>query len=161
MVTPEMRASALEAIEEERRREWRASRSPFQRRGFAQTFQLATTAPSDSQIASASGSDLERIKRLQIKLALPKGVVAGWFGTMRIGTGTDIDKNELGFGDPLVLRPIWVLGNAEQTTYWDYYLPAINLTDGDVLYLVGQLTTGATASCLVTLRWVHERGLEG
>jgi len=162
MVTPEeMRRSALEAIEEERRREWRSTRTPFQRRGWAQTFPLSTSVTT-VQIASASGADLERIKRLQVKLLLPKGARSGFLGVIREPKGETINLAGVDFGSPLVLRPIQFLGNVDHATYWDFYLPAINLADAGKLYLVSQVTVGsAEPDALVALRYVHERGLEG
>jgi len=159
MVTPEMRASALEAIEEERRREWRASRSPFQRRGTNGHVTLGNTA-AGVVFATATGSDLERIKRLQVKLMLPKsGTAYGMMGLFRQPEGSSVDWSELEFGSPSLLRPVQFLGNPDHATYWDLYLPALNLADGGQLLWVYAGSPALTVTYMA--RWVHERGLEG
>jgi len=160
MVSPEMRASALEAIEEERRREWRASRTPFQRRGESGTIN-ATAAGVLTQLAASTSADIERIKRLQIKLMLPKGGYIGFVGVIRVAMGMAAAIPQLGFGDPALLRPIYFLANPDHATYWDYFLPAINLADGGDLHIFTKTEQGGTAVMDFTARWVHERGLEG
>jgi len=153
---PQVQA-AMREIERER---WKSTRSPWQRRGLVGSQTVSTTAFRVKLIETDTG-DLERVKRLQIKLMVPKGGAAGWFGTVRIAAGETPAVFQPAFGLPRVLRPIQFLANPDHATYWDYYLAAVNLADGGDLYFVGQTEQGGSASCTYTARWISERGIEG
>jgi len=149
------------AMEELRREQWKASRAPFQRQGTATALSMTTTTKSLT-LASSTSSDVERIKRVQVKALVPTNAssVAGWLGFVRLPEGMNPDYQDLDFGSPAVLRPILWQSNSDHATYWDVYLPAVNLADNGKLFLVGATFSGSHG-LVFTARWVNERGLEG
>jgi len=150
-----------EAMREIRREQWRASRGPFQRQQFYKAISVSTT-PAQEALASTTSSDIERLKRIQVKVLVPKSntPLVGWIGFLRRPEGLNVAAGDLDFGSPAVLRPIHWMANVDHATYWDAYLPAVNIADNGALILVVGTYVG-TATLTVVARWVSERGLEG
>jgi len=144
-----------------RRAAYRATRAPYQRVYQKGTVGIAANSSATVLLASSTTRDLERIKRVQLKLMVPKGSVYGWMGFVRDPEAVSV-ISQPPFDAPIVLRPTRWMGNPDYASYWDAYLPAVNLADGGRLLGVfandgGSTVTGAT----YVARFVLERGIEG
>jgi len=144
-----------------RRESWKASRAPFTRQDFAFQLALTSSAPVTSyRLDATADNDLTRFKRIQMKFVVPKGPAKGWFGLTRQAEGTTLDLSSYEFSTPGLLRPIQFLANPDHATYWDCYLPAINLADNGSLYAIARVYPGSGTTALnVVGRAVAERPL--
>lgn len=127
-----------EAVEMLRREQWRASRAPFQRIGLSGAIGVGKGSRQRIILGQAGSSALERWKRLQFKFTLPKDGSwgTGYAGVVRIPDGLDFSSSDPpSWEDPSLLRPIQFHANPDQATYWELYLPAVNLAAGGQLQI--------------------------
>lgn len=152
------------AIRRELERErWRASRLPFGREDGGVAVTTAKNSQTITGITTADGGNIVRVKRVQVKLCVPKGAwYTGWFGFIRLATGQSLSTG-MDFANPAVLRPVHFLSNPDHATYWDAYLPAINLAEGGSLSILvhnDSVSLGALGGFMYW-RYVVERGIGG
>jgi len=153
-----------EAIEALRREQWRATRAPFSREAKGlPSKSIGTTATLVGTVEGSTTDDLVRLKRVQWKILVPKQTSEHtlWAGFVRIPDGTGILANSLDFSSPTLLRPIVVTPNSDHATYWDAYLPAVNLANNGGLALYAKVIEGNALTIYGSMRWVQERGIEG
>lgn len=143
-----------------RRERFKATRAPFQRVYFKGAESVPANGSRSFNIASSTTRDIERLKRIQLKIAIPKGLGYGWLGFVREPEAVSVITSPP-FDAPIVLRPTVWLGNEDYATYWDAYLPAINLADGGQLLGIIANDTGTTKTVTYVGRMVLERGIEG
>jgi len=161
-MTPEMRQAAYEALESERRSEFRGSRGRFQR--MMKQFQMTSlgATPQTALVSVAPSSDLSRLRRVRLHVVIPENnsLIAGWLGFIRQTEGLDVSTggHAPSVGDPSVLRPIVWQSNADHSVYYDAYLPAVNLATGGALHAIGAAFSGSHALYGVAT-WVEERDL--
>jgi len=145
-----------EALEIMRREAYRSTRAPYQRLFSYASLQPSTSITKYTQIGLAGG-DTEKWKRVQVKAMVPKNGGAGWIGFMRQPDGTDVDDS-LTSNDAALLRPIQYISNTDHATYWDVYLPAINLAQSGKLHIAYKSYAGSPTISVVW-RAVLERGV--
>jgi len=143
----------------DRSRRSHSSRSTFERHfTFKLLSSVTSSAAVTSVLASAGVDDFVRLKRVQAKILVPKGTSAGWVGFLREPAGMDLNKSALDAADAAVLRPLIYMQNGDHATYWDVYLPAVNLSTGGNLHLIARSLSGST-SMVAGIRMVQERGI--
>lgn len=146
-----------------RQEAWKASRGKFGRIVEFGTFSVTKGNQSTWQLETSSSQDLVRVKRVQLKVMVLKGTGQGWFGFYREASGMEVVSAGLHWDEPAVLRPQLILANPDHATYWDAYLPAVNLADTGVLRGVLTCDSGSDGPSLSgtwAARWVEERGIE-
>jgi len=152
-----------EAMREIRRQEFKASRAPWRRQDFGNAdIAIPQSAPYVINFAGSGNTTLVRCKRIQVKLMVPKSSTNyhGYLGFLRIPEGMSISQSRVNWDDPAVLRPVLWMTNPDHATYWDAYLPALNLADGGNAYVVAQMTTSGTLSgCSILGRLIEERSI--
>jgi len=142
------------------RERFKSTRAPFQRVYFKGVIAVPAGQARTFQIASSTSRDIERLKRIQFKLMVPKGNDYGWMGFLRDPEGVSVD-NAISFDAPMTLRPSVWLANPDFATYWDAYLPAVNLADGGTLLGMVANDGSLTLTAAFVGRLVLERGIEG
>jgi len=138
----------------------RGSRSLYQR-GLS-TFKLTIPANSTSwgALTQAGNSDYHRMKRIQTKMVIgsTSTPLKGWFGLVRMPEGMSLDASDLPtWGDPVLLRPSLYMSNKDHATYWDAYLPAIDLAQNGSLHVLASNLSGSSVDLDFVVRWVFER----
>lgn len=140
------------------------TRSSFERVGGLQGFpSVSANTPFAKTILTAADDEIIRVKRLQIRLLVPKAkageTISGMFGVLRVPYGLDIATSELGFPDPALLRPILFHANEDHATYWEYFLTGLNLAGRGAMDVFVKCGVGFTGNIALnfTYRYVHER----
>jgi len=146
-----------EAVEIMRREAYRSTRAPYQRLFLAGTLSSPSSSITKYIQIGVAGNDMEKWKRLQLKVLVPKDGSLGWVGFHRLPDGTALDDS-LTPNDPALLRPVQYMGNTEHPTYWDIYLPAVNLASSGKLYIAYKAYAGSSTLGYI-FRAVIERGL--
>lgn len=143
----------------------RATRSAFSRdrKNGEFTGTSSTNWVSATSVAVASNQELVRLKRIQFRVLVPKfaSTGSGTIGGLRIPDGLAASGG-VAFQDPAYLRPVNWLANSDHATYWDYYLPAVNLAAGGVFTVLMQGDTPASGVKFpYVARWIESREIGG
>jgi len=157
-------ADALEALV--RRENWKSTRAPFQRIGGWVPFSVAKNDRFVIVLTTSGTDQIERFKRISMKIVVPSDAAlsSGYFGLVRIPDGflAENSAHAPQYSDPVMLRPQQFLCNPDHATYWDAYLPAVNIaTSGVLQFNVVRHNDGTSGNLSGKLIWraVVERGI--